>query len=78
MLLNFALEYGIRRVQVNQEGFILKGTNQLLDYAEDVNVEVGRVHTVKENTQVLVVASKEIGRLAVNTEKTKYMVMIRH
>jgi hypothetical protein len=38
---------------------------------------VGSVHTIKENTGSLVVASKEIG-LAVNAEKTKYTVMSRH
>jgi hypothetical protein len=34
----------------------------------------GNVHTVKENAEALVVASKEIG-LEVNADKTKYMVM---
>jgi hypothetical protein len=37
-LFNFALEYAIRRVQVNQDGFILNGTHQLLFYADDINV----------------------------------------
>ena len=32
------------------------------------------IHTIKENTEALVVASKEIG-LEVNSDKTKYMVM---
>ena len=32
------------------------------------------VHTVKENAEALVVATKEIG-LEVNADKTKYMVM---
>jgi hypothetical protein len=36
----------------------------------------GSVHTVKEHAEALVVATKEIG-LAVNTDKTKYMVMSR-
>jgi len=36
----------------------------------------GSVHTVKENTEALVVASKEIG-LEVNVDKTKYIVMSR-
>jgi len=34
----------------------------------------GSVHTVKENTETLLVGSKEIG-LEVNADKTKYMVM---
>jgi hypothetical protein len=36
----------------------------------------GRVHTVKENAEALVVATKEIG-LEVNSDKTKYLVMSR-
>jgi len=38
-------------------------------YADDVNILGGRAHTVKENTEALVVASKEIG-LEVNADKT--------
>jgi hypothetical protein len=34
----------------------------------------GSIHTIKENTEALTVASKEIG-LQINADKTKYMVM---
>ena len=49
LLFNFALEYAIRRVQVNQDGLKLNGTHQLLAYVDDVNILGGSVHTVKEN-----------------------------
>jgi hypothetical protein len=67
LLFNFALEYAIRRVQVNQDGLKLNGTHQLLAYADDVNILGGSVQTVKENAEALVVATKEIG-LEVNAD----------
>ena len=78
LLFNFALEYAIRRVQVNQNGFKLNGTHQILVYAGDVNILGGSEHTVKEKAEALIVASKESG-LEVNADKTvcKYMVMSR-
>jgi hypothetical protein len=76
LLINFALEYTIRRFQVNQCGMKLNGTHQLLVYANDVNVLGGSLHTAQKNTVVLVVASKEIG-LEINADKTKFMVMSR-
>jgi len=74
LLFNFALEYAIRMVQVNQDFSMLNGTHQLLVYADDVNILGGSVHTKKKNTEAVVVANKEIG-LKVNADKTKYMVM---
>ena len=76
MLFNFALEYAIRRVQVNQDGFKLNGTHQLLAYAHNVNILGGGIHTLEENAEALVAATREIG-LEVNADKTKYMVMSR-
>ena len=54
----------------------LNGTHQLLAYADDVSILGGSIHTVNENAEALVVATKEIG-LEVNAAKTKYMVMSR-
>ena len=42
----------------------------------DVNILGGSIHSVKENAEALVVATKEIG-LEVNADKTKYIVMSR-
>ena len=76
LLFNFAFDNAIRRVQVNQDGLKLNGTHQLLAYADDVNILGGSGHTVKENAEALVVATKEIG-LEVNADKTNYMIMSR-
>ena len=44
---DFALEYAIRRVLVNQEGLKLNGTHQPLVYGNDVTVLVRSVRTIK-------------------------------
>jgi len=67
LLCSFALGYAIRTDQVNQDGLNLNGTHQLLDYADDVNTLGRNAHTVKKNTEALVVASKETG-LQVNAD----------
>ena len=36
-------------------------THQFLAYADDVNILGGSIHTLKENAEALVVASKETG-----------------
>ena len=69
LLFNFALEWAIRRGQVNQDGLKLNGTHQLLAYAYDVNILGGSILAVKENAEALVVAAKETG-LEVNADKT--------
>lgn len=52
----------------------LCGTHQLLDYANDINILGGSVHTVKERAESLVVVSKETG-IEVNANKSRYMVV---
>ena len=75
LLFNFAVDYTIGRVHFNHDGLKLNGTHQLLVYAADDNILGGSIHTIKKNTEALVVASKENG-LEVNVDKTKYMVVI--
>jgi len=49
-------------------------TAYFLAYADDVNILAGSIHTLKENAEALVAATREIG-LEVSADKTKYMVM---
>jgi hypothetical protein len=74
MLFNFVLEYTIRRVQENQEGLKLNGIQQLLAYADNVNIVTENPDTIKKHREGLLDASKEVG-LEVNPEKSKYMLM---
>jgi hypothetical protein len=52
----------------------LNGAHKLLVYADEINILGGSIHTVKKNTEALVVATKQNG-LEVNAEKTKYMMI---
>jgi hypothetical protein len=69
LLFYFSSEYAIRRVQVNQGGLKLNGTSHILVYADGINILGGSLHTIKENTEALVVACKETG-LDVTAVKT--------
>jgi sorting nexin-29 len=71
------MERHIRQVRENQVGLKLKGTHQLLVYADDVNLLGDNIDAVKKNMETLIDASKEVG-LEVNTEKTKYVLLSRH
>ena len=74
---NVALEYAIRGVHINQDGFKVNGThNELLVYAVGVSILGGNVHTIKKNTEALFVASKEFG-LELYTDKHRNKVMFR-
>jgi hypothetical protein len=76
LLLNFALEYAIRKDTKNRRGLKLNGTHQFLAYADDVNIVGEKIGTIKTNTKALLYASKKVG-LEVNSQTTKYMLMLR-
>jgi hypothetical protein len=51
------------RVYGNLMGLKLNGIHQLLVYADDVNVLGDNIDTMKENTETLIDASKEVGQV---------------
>jgi len=57
LVFNFPLEYAIRSVQANQDGLKLNGTHQYVVYTDDVHILGGSVHTIRKNTEALIVAS---------------------
>jgi hypothetical protein len=71
LFFTFALDYVLKKVQVNQVGLKLNGT---LAYADDVNSLGDNKNTIKRYTETLLDASKEVG-LEINVEKTKYMLL---
>jgi hypothetical protein len=59
LLFNFASEYTIRKVKVNQDGFKLNGIHQLLVYVDHVNIMGGSIQNTKENAETLIVVTKD-------------------
>jgi len=51
-LFNFALQYCIRRIPVNQEGLKVNCTHQILVYADGVNILGGSAHTIKNHRRL--------------------------
>jgi hypothetical protein len=58
-------------------GLKLNRTHQLLAYANDVNLLVDNIDTIKKNTETLIDAIKKVG-MEINVENTKYVLLSRH
>ena len=54
LLLNFVLEFAIRRVQENRIGLDMNRKYQLLVYADDANMLGENLQTVKENIEIFI------------------------
>jgi hypothetical protein len=74
-LLNFTLEYALKKVHGSHAGLKLNGTYQLLDSGVNVNLLRNNINTKKKKQilETLIDASK-VG-LEVNAEKTWYMLL---
>ena len=55
----------------------MNGKHHLLVYADDVNMLGENLQTARENAEIFIRASKDIG-LEVNSKKTKYMITSFH
>jgi hypothetical protein len=55
----------------------LSGTLQILVYADDINLLGDSINAIKENTEILLEATRNVG-LEINAEKTKFMIMSNH
>jgi len=52
LFFKFALQYAIRKVQINPDNFKLNGTFNLVVYADDINILSGILHTIKKTQKL--------------------------
>jgi hypothetical protein len=72
--MNFVLEYAVEIVQAKQKVFKLNDRNQLLVYANDINILCESIYTTNKTTEKLLVATEKIG-LEVDEERTTPMTV---
>jgi hypothetical protein len=77
LLLNFALEYAIRKVKENKVELKLIGSRKLPVYDDVVNLLGDNTDTIKKTAETVIDASKLVG-LEANAQKSKYMLLSRH
>jgi hypothetical protein len=65
------------KIQEYQEGLELNETRHLLIHADNVNILIGNIITLKRNMEPLLEASTEVD-LGMKAEKTKCVVASRH
>jgi hypothetical protein len=68
VLLNFAVEYTIRKVEDNQGGPELNGINQVFVYARSIDLLDENINAIKITQKIIFEIKKGIG-LEVNTDK---------
>jgi hypothetical protein len=76
LLIKFALEYAIGKVQENQVGLKLNDIN-FWQYTDGVNLVADNISTIKKNIKILIDANREVG-LEINLDKSKYMLLSHH
>jgi hypothetical protein len=77
LILNFVLEYAIRKFQEYQKGLELNRTHQLLIYADSVSILGENINTVKGRTLAFLESCREFG-MEVNTDKMEHIIMSFH